>query len=186
MIVNLSKRPIDPKQAGILNAALMLFLHWDFKDVTVKQIISAADLSKGIFYKYYGSKNDLLLDLLMDEVFHVDQWVAQHDKELKDRHSVKAYFLMIGRHLERYQLHQRIERYLVAVDLKEYSKFKRWKKQHGLWIKHQLLKGVSDADILYAQLWSMLEGCSLLNANAHFQYLSGKRHPFEYFVQKMG
>jgi len=185
MIANLSKRPIDIKQAGILNAALTLFLHWDFSQVSVKQIISAAGISKGAFYRFYATKNALLLDLLMDEAFHIDQWVLCGEDDASNVELVKRYFLEIGRHLERYQLHQEIECYLERVDKELFAVFNEWKKRHRLWIKHQLLKRGGELDDTYAQCWAFLEGCLVLQKQAHFQRLCGRRHPFEMFIEKI-
>ncbi|MCJ8313320.1 MAG: TetR family transcriptional regulator [Saccharospirillaceae bacterium] len=185
MIVKLSKRPVAAKHGAILNTALTLFLHWEFSDVSVKQIISAAGMSKGVFYRCYANKNELLLDLLMDEVFHMDQWVLNHQDFETSAKLVKMYFLEIGRHLGRYQLHQKIESYLEMSEPELFLVFKKWKKQHSLWVKHQLLNKDNKLDLLYAQLWAMLEGCARLQNHQHFQHLCSRKHPFEVFVRNM-
>mgnify|MGYP006093125115 CR=1 FL=1 len=185
MIVNLSKRPIETNHASILNTALTLFLHWEFTGVSVKQIISAAGMSKGAFYRCYAKKNELLLDLLMDEAFHIDQWVLSNQDSEVDVDLVKSYFLEIGRHLSRYQLHQKIERYLEVAEPQLFAVFHEWKKQHGLWVKYQLLKQDSKVDLLYAQLWAMLEGSAKLQNHPHFQYLCSRKSPFEMFIRNL-
>lgn len=185
MIVNLSKRPIETKHASILNTALTLFLHWDFSEVSVKQIINAAGMSKGAFYRCYAKKNELLLDLLMDEAFHVDQWVLMHHDVEASEQLVKDYFLVIGRHLSRYQLHQKIQGYLEVSEPELFAVFQQWKKKHSLWVKHQLLKRDSKVDLLYAQLWAMLEGSAKLQNHPHFQHLCSRKPPFEAFIQNL-
>jgi len=185
MIANLSKRPIDPKHAGILNTALTLFLHWDFTQVSVKQIISAAGVSKGAFYRCYAKKSELLLDLLMDEAFHLDQWVLVHRDASIGSELVKAYFLEVGRHLARYQLHQKIEKYLASSEPELFIIFQKWQKKHSIWVKQQLLEKDSEVDLLYAQLWAMLEGSATLQNNPHFQHLCARQHPFEAFVRNL-
>ncbi len=52
----------------ILNITFKLFLQKSFKEVTLKEIVDATGLSKGAFYHYFTSKEQLFLELV-DEVF---------------------------------------------------------------------------------------------------------------------
>ncbi|MCK7528824.1 MAG: TetR/AcrR family transcriptional regulator [Ignavibacteriales bacterium] len=44
----------------ILKTSLMLFLQKSYKDVTMKEIVEKTGLSKGAFYHYFTSKEELL------------------------------------------------------------------------------------------------------------------------------
>lgn len=48
----------------ILNVAFKLFLQKSFKEVTIKEIVEETGLSKGAFYHYFTSKEQLFLELI--------------------------------------------------------------------------------------------------------------------------
>ena len=48
----------------ILITAFSLFLQKSFKEVTMKEIVKETGLSKGAFYHYFESKEQLFLELL--------------------------------------------------------------------------------------------------------------------------
>lgn len=50
----------------ILDVALKLFLQKSFKEVTIKEIVEKTGLSKGAFYHYFTSKEQLFLELVND------------------------------------------------------------------------------------------------------------------------
>lgn len=52
----------------ILNTSLMLFLQKNFKEVTMKEIVEHTGLSKGAFYHYFSSKEQVFEEV-MDHFF---------------------------------------------------------------------------------------------------------------------
>lgn len=50
----------------ILNVTLKLFLQKSFKEVTLKEIVKETGLSKGAFYHYFASKEQVFLELVND------------------------------------------------------------------------------------------------------------------------
>ena len=52
----------DPKE-HILKTSLLLFLQKSYKDVTMKEIVEKTGLSKGAFYHYFKSKEELFKDI---------------------------------------------------------------------------------------------------------------------------
>ena len=55
----------DSKQ-HILETAFKLFLSKTYKEVTMKEIVNVTGLSKGAFYHYFDSKEQLFLDVIND------------------------------------------------------------------------------------------------------------------------
>jgi AcrR family transcriptional regulator len=47
----------------ILKTATMLFLHKSFKEVTMNEIVQASGMSKGAFYHYFSSKDQLFCEI---------------------------------------------------------------------------------------------------------------------------
>ena len=55
---------LDPsKKERVLNAALAEFARKDYKDASTNAIVEAAHISKGILFRYFGSKKNLYLYL---------------------------------------------------------------------------------------------------------------------------
>lgn len=50
----------------ILNTALNLFLQKGFKEVTMKELVDNAGMSKGAFYHYFKSKEDVFEEVVMN------------------------------------------------------------------------------------------------------------------------
>jgi AcrR family transcriptional regulator len=54
-------------RAGILSAATTLFTKVGYENTTVAQILAKSDISVGTFYKYFDSKQSILLAIVQDE-----------------------------------------------------------------------------------------------------------------------
>lgn len=55
---------MNETKAHILNITFKLFLQKSFKEVTLKEIVEKTGLSKGAFYHYFTSKEQLFLELV--------------------------------------------------------------------------------------------------------------------------
>jgi TetR/AcrR family transcriptional repressor of nem operon len=69
----------------ILNTSLKLFLRKSFKEVTMKEIVTETGLSKGAFYHYFASKEQLFMEVInyfysdvMADEFHTFSKVSLH------------------------------------------------------------------------------------------------------------
>jgi len=58
------RRSVKNTKEHILNVTFKLFLQKSFKEVTLKEIVDATGLSKGAFYHYFTSKEQLFLELV--------------------------------------------------------------------------------------------------------------------------
>jgi TetR/AcrR family transcriptional regulator, transcriptional repressor for nem operon len=57
---------VNNTREHILNVTFKLFLQKSFKEVTLKEIVEKTGLSKGAFYHYFTSKEQLFLELVND------------------------------------------------------------------------------------------------------------------------
>jgi TetR/AcrR family transcriptional regulator, transcriptional repressor for nem operon len=57
---------VNSTREHILNVTFKLFLQKSFKEVTLKEIVEETGLSKGAFYHYFTSKEQLFLELVND------------------------------------------------------------------------------------------------------------------------
>jgi AcrR family transcriptional regulator len=56
---------------NILNASLKLFLQKSFKEVTLKEIVKESGISKGAFYHYFNSKEQLFREVVNNVFYSV-------------------------------------------------------------------------------------------------------------------
>lgn len=66
-----SERRTEGKKEGIRRAALRLFQLRGFKRVTIREIAREADVSQVTIYNYFGSKEDLIRDVVRNLVVNV-------------------------------------------------------------------------------------------------------------------
>ena len=66
----------------ILGVTLKLFLQKNFKEVTMKEIVRKTGLSKGAFYHYFESKEQLFLEVL--NLFYLTVMNIDYDRYSKD------------------------------------------------------------------------------------------------------
>ena len=64
------------RRATFLAAARRCAASQGYRDFTIDEVCAAAGLSKGAFYVYFNSKQDLLLALLDEETAELDQLMA--------------------------------------------------------------------------------------------------------------
>jgi len=62
----------------ILNTCFSLFLSKSFKEVTMQEIVSETGLSKGAFYHYFKSKEQLFIEVV--NTFYFDKMVVDYGK----------------------------------------------------------------------------------------------------------
>lgn len=77
----------DTKQ-HILDTAFKLFLKKTFKEVTMKEIVEATALSKGAFYHYFSSKEQLFREIV--ETYYLTQMLIGYEQF--DQSSLQAFY----------------------------------------------------------------------------------------------
>lgn len=71
MVIFMGEKSIHKKQ-HILEAARKIFSEKGYKNVTMKDIVEACDISRGGLYLYFGSTKELLLELLQQDADETD------------------------------------------------------------------------------------------------------------------
>ena len=61
----------DKKRLGILSRSARLFAQHGFTGTSITMIADACGVSKALMYHYYGSKDDVLFDVLSDHLKHL-------------------------------------------------------------------------------------------------------------------
>lgn len=73
---NRREKEKEQRKKAILKAARKLFIKKGFTTVTVANIAKKADLSKGAIYLYFSSKEEICVQILLDEIERFHQQVA--------------------------------------------------------------------------------------------------------------
>jgi AcrR family transcriptional regulator len=81
----------------ILKTAFSLFLQKSFKEVTMNEIVEATGLSKGAFYHYFESKEQLFIDVI--NTFFFDKMVIDYDK--LNRASLRDFYYNYTREIKK-------------------------------------------------------------------------------------
>lgn len=76
------RKKIHSKNA-ILSAAIKLFVAKGYKETSIADIMNEADLGIGTFYNYFGSKEEILKELLMNIVAQLKSYMEQSAEENK-------------------------------------------------------------------------------------------------------
>lgn len=82
----------------ILKIAFKLFLQKNFKEVTMQDIVKETGLSKGAFYHYFESKEQLFLEVV--STFYLADEITNY--EALDKSSFKNFYLSYIVHLENF------------------------------------------------------------------------------------
>ncbi|HEY3379710.1 MAG TPA: helix-turn-helix domain-containing protein, partial [Armatimonadota bacterium] len=65
------RRTAAERRAEIMQAAIALFARQGFERTTTKEIAAAAGISEGTIYKYFTTKQEILLSFLDSEIMSV-------------------------------------------------------------------------------------------------------------------
>jgi TetR/AcrR family transcriptional repressor of nem operon len=69
---------MNESKEHILRTSLKLFLQKSFKEVTMKEIVNQAGLSKGAFYHYFSSKEQVFAEVI--QYFFMDMMMTDYTK----------------------------------------------------------------------------------------------------------
>lgn len=82
----------------ILKIAFKLFIQKNFKDVTMQDIVRETKLSKGAFYHYFESKEQLFVEVI--NTFYLADEL--NDQNHFDKSSLKNFYLSYVKHLQKF------------------------------------------------------------------------------------
>lgn len=71
----------EQKREFILKQAKEVFARKGFRDVTMKDIVEACDISRGGLYLYFGSTEEIFREILISQMEHEDDDLTEHISE---------------------------------------------------------------------------------------------------------
>ncbi len=90
----------DKTKKAILEAALALFAKKGFRRTTTKEISKNAGIAEGTLFNYFGSKEDLALYFIEQEIAGLISWY-EDEPDIQEFPVVEKLFAIIQRYLER-------------------------------------------------------------------------------------
>lgn len=114
-------------KSKIINAILELLKNKRLEDMTAEEIAGRADVSKRTLYKYYGSKREMFLAIVMQGFMELSEKIYDELKKIKDNdpwYQIEC----IGREYMRYCLDNTVKAKLIlGYDEMEYiTEFPKW------------------------------------------------------------
>lgn len=80
--MNNMRESTQKKRQYVIDVALKMFIEKGFDKVSVNDIIKATNLSKGTFYHYFNSKDDIINEFIKRQQLTIEQWVKTTPKEV--------------------------------------------------------------------------------------------------------
>ncbi|MFC0212072.1 FAD-dependent oxidoreductase [Paenibacillus chartarius] len=91
------------KRETVMETALLLFVEHGFEHVSVDDIIARANISKGTFYHYFRSKEDILDEISGRQIRLIEEWVKQPPSKVTSLEShINRLFIDLASNIGRY------------------------------------------------------------------------------------
>ncbi len=89
------------KRKLVIETALRMFVDKGFEQVPVDDIINEAGISKGTFYHYFASKDDIILEIAKAQIEVIDHWHANRPANVKSLEGhINRLFLDLASNIE--------------------------------------------------------------------------------------
>lgn len=107
------KRRSELKKTRILQAALDLFMKYGIKKVTVAEIAKAADVSQVTIYNYFGSKDNLVEDVM---IYYIEDVWSEYEAVLKSdiSFSEKIKQFIFNKKMSASSIHEEVYNYMMV------------------------------------------------------------------------
>lgn len=105
------------KRNELMESALRMFLNDGYENVSVDDIIAATGTSKGTFYHYFSSKEEIIGEITRAEISLIQEWKEEEkNQEVSLQAHINRLFVQIALYLEP---RKNLIRSLVALSLQE-------------------------------------------------------------------
>ncbi|MEF3304624.1 FAD-dependent oxidoreductase [Paenibacillus sp. GYB003] len=125
--MNLMRPSTRKKRDHVIETALGLFMSKGYENVSVDDIIAATHTSKGTFYHYFKSKDDIVAEIGERQQAIVEQWLARTPSQVQSLEShINRLFLDLASNLAAYP---RLVRSLTALSMQNENLNRKQKEQ---------------------------------------------------------
>lgn len=167
----------------ILATAFRLFFQKGYKEVTMSELVKESGLSKGAFYHYFDSKEELYthtMEMFLDR--HLSGFTLEFDENLSLRENLKSLYMEFSPLSDELntgsqEAAEGLSNYLIFLQgLMRKEEFRRkmeaynkkFNEQFSLWIEKAQQKGEInnslDPDLLAKHIISLMKGIGILHA----------------------
>jgi AcrR family transcriptional regulator len=93
--------------------AIILFAEHGYKGTAINDIANAVGIKKGSFYGHYGSKEELFLELLKEEVSGFLNFVESYNKMIHDKAIMEKLYLLFKKEVEYLNKNKAVSKFLM-------------------------------------------------------------------------
>lgn len=153
------------KRQLIMNTALKLFANKGFASTPISLIAKEAEISKGLIYNYFSSKEDLIINIIMDGLQDFfDIFDPNHDANLTDEEFsffIEKSFDLLKENINLWKLYFMVMMQQEVIKLIEEELMNTLMPMIEILVKYFASKGVENP-MAYARLWgAMMDGISI-------------------------
>ena len=180
-MVQTRQQKIISKKENILQVAMQLILD-NQEEITLDELVKELDIAKGTLYKYFRSKNELLLELIIQNEEKILDLSKEYNRDFPQY--ITAYMLYHLQHPRKTILLHQIEENLTMSETNLNHLFDRLYE-----VRQERIAGIRDITLSYLKkmnyelpirdylsyLWSLTFGACLLLNSSYYQRSIGSR-----------
>ena len=180
-MVQTRQQKILSKKENILQVAMQLILD-NQEEITLDELVKELDIAKGTLYKYFRSKNELLLELIIQNEEYILNLSEKYNEDFKTY--ITAYMLYHLQHPRKTILLHQIEENLTMSETSLHHLFDKLYE-----IRQERINRVKNITLTYLKamnydlgirdylsyLWSLTFGACLLLNSSFYQRSIGNR-----------
>jgi len=182
----------NPAETALITSALNLFIIHNENSISVTQLIKAAGISRSVFYKHFGSKDDVYAAILLSDETTLGPLLKDARVYGGIAELLEQYLKHRIQQIEKYRVLMRLEKHLQDADctLERFQQWQLLRRQHAdefssiIESKLARSKPVDRENIrfYYGLIWSLASGLAHVSESDFFHQLILDRRGFTRFL----
>jgi len=183
----------DARKTQLVNNAMNLFIRVGIDKVSMQLLARSSGVSKGVLYRYFESKADLMAAILLGDERELGAELESTRLHGDAAQVLEKYFRFRLQSIEKYKLLYEIETSLEEqkCQLARYDEWKQIRQRHVDLISDCIVGRLSGrrqgehSGYYYGYVWSLIHGMAYLNDSVFFHQLINDRRGFTQFINDL-
>ncbi|WP_320825908.1 TetR/AcrR family transcriptional regulator [Reinekea sp.] len=182
----------NPSETALITSALNLFIILNEDSISVTQLIKAAGISRSVFYKNFGGKDDVYAAILLTDELTLSPLLQEARVSGGIAELLEQYLKHRIQQIEKYRVLMRLEKKLQAggCTLQRFQDWQQLRRQHAdefsgiIELKLARAQPVDRENIrfYYGLIWSLASGVAHISESDFFHQLILDRRGFTRFL----